>query len=36
MNQGNPGNKLAAAVIVLVWIGVLVALGVLVYRLIKR
>jgi uncharacterized membrane protein YkvA (DUF1232 family) len=36
MAQGKPVNKLAAAIIVFIWIGLLVAAVVIVYRLVKR
>jgi uncharacterized membrane protein YkvA (DUF1232 family) len=36
MKHGKPVNKLAAAVIVLVWVGVLVGIGVVGYRMIRR
>ena len=36
MAQGKPVNKLAAVIIVLVWIGLAVAVGVLVYRWVKH
>jgi uncharacterized membrane protein YkvA (DUF1232 family) len=34
--QGKPVNKVAAAIIVLVWIGLVVLMGVIVYRWVKR
>lgn len=34
--QGKPVNKLAAVVIVLIWIGLALLAGVIVYRLVKR
>jgi uncharacterized membrane protein YkvA (DUF1232 family) len=34
--QGKPVNKLAAAVIVLIWVGLVVMMGVLVWRRVKR
>ena len=36
MAQGKPVNKLAAAVIVLIWVLVAVVMGVLVYRWVRR
>lgn len=36
VKEGMPVNKLAAVVIVLIWIGVVVGVGILGYRLIKR
>jgi len=34
--QGKPVNKVAALVIVLIWIGLAIGLGVVGYRLVKR
>ena len=36
MAQGKPVNKLAAAVIVLIWVGLAVLMGVMVYRWVSR
>jgi uncharacterized membrane protein YkvA (DUF1232 family) len=36
MAQGKPVNKVAAAVIVLIWIGLAVLVGVMIYRWMKR
>jgi hypothetical protein len=36
MAQGKPVNKWAAAIIVLIWIGLAVAAGIFVYRWMKR
>jgi hypothetical protein len=36
MAQGKPVNKFVAVIIVLVWIGLAVAAGVLVYRWVKH
>jgi uncharacterized membrane protein YkvA (DUF1232 family) len=36
MAQGKPVNRVAAAVIVLVWVGVVVVIGVMVWRWVKR
>jgi uncharacterized membrane protein YkvA (DUF1232 family) len=36
MAEGKPVNKIAAVIIVLIWIGLAVAMGVIIYRWVKR